>query len=117
MIRYFDRNGEPISAAEWAGLSKSEEYRRIAWDELGLCVVSTVWTGLPAHVVPGVRPAIFETLVFYKAKDLLALQPSEMTEIDCRRYPTEAEARAGHEAALAWCRAGKYPRPSDPETE
>ena len=89
---HYDRDGEPISALEWAHLFEDRVYRRVAETTLSNGRwVSTVWLGLnhgdSRHLL------IFETMVF----------PSEgdRGELDCDRYATQDEAIAGHEAMCA----------------
>ena len=83
--RYFDRNGAPITAEEWARLMEDVEYRRIACDDLpdgGR--LSTVWLGLP-NLGYG-PPSVFETMLF----------DADDKSLDCWRTTTEAEARQRH---------------------
>jgi len=54
--------------------------------------VSTVWLGLD-HSFGSGPPLIFETMVFQNRSD--------MGDLDCERYSTEAEAIAGHERMCA----------------
>lgn len=91
MGEWFDRQGNPLTLLEWAKLLQQRGYKIVARDELpNGRLVSAVWLGLN-H---GFRstPLIFETMVF--AAD-------ESGELDMDRYPTEAEAKAGHEAMVA----------------
>ena len=66
-------------------------YKRVAFDVLADGkVVSTVWIGLELEPRrKGEAPLIFETMVF----------PSESNfrDLDCERYATEEQAKAGHE--------------------
>lgn len=57
--------------------------------------VSTVWLGLDHQFGDG-PPLIFETMVF----------PAESSmDLDCERYSTEEEAKAGHSAMVEkWIR-------------
>lgn len=93
---YYNRSGEPISQQEWATLLAQEDYRRVGMDTVddpgkpGISVmVSTVWLGLD-HGWGNYEPIIFETMIF--GGDFDQWQD---------RYATEAEAIAGHAAALA----------------
>lgn len=90
MIRYYDRQGNPIT--EWARLLDDKTYQRVAETTLpdGKWV-STVWLGLNHRYSAG-PPLIFETIVFRNHDDY--------GELDCERYSTEAEALAGHEAMV-----------------
>lgn len=115
---HFDRQGEPISFAEWALLTESgrysdedDDYRRVAFTEVGPYHVSTVWLGIDHGFglpLPGVpyRPIIFESMVFASE---LSFSPERQTDFgplggfayhesfDQWRYSTEDEALAGHE--------------------
>jgi hypothetical protein len=90
---HYDRSGNAISMRDWARLRAFDDlnghrYARVARDEIGDYVVSTVWvgldTGLPTPYAPA-RPLIFETMVFKDG------QGDEQW-----RYMTETEARQGH---------------------
>lgn len=70
----------------WAAWFETAD-RRVARDEIGGCVVSTVFLGLDHRFGPGL-PILFETLVFGA--------PDDFVEIDGRRYSTWAAAEAGH---------------------
>jgi hypothetical protein len=86
---YFDRNGQPMTEEEWARAFEDIEMRRVLETALHDGKrISTVWLGLDHGL--GARPLIFETMVFEGEHSL-----------DCERYATEAEARAGHEAMVA----------------
>jgi len=93
-----DASGEPrqepdlLAWARWFEASGDE--RRVALTDIAPGVrVSTVFLGLD-HSFGGMRPLIFETLVFGGALD---------QEMD--RYSTRAEAIAGHERMVARVRA------------
>lgn len=93
MVQFYDRNGEPISVGTADRLLRNDGYRRVAWDEVGDFVISTVWLGLDLSFYVG-PPLIFETAVF-------ADDPMGGT---VRRYPTESAALAGHQAMIEVCR-------------
>ncbi len=87
MSNYYDRQGKPLDMMDWA--KRLEIERRVEQTTLpNGRWVSTVWLGLDHSFTPGGPPLIFETMVF----------PSqgEMCDLDCDRYSTEEEARAGH---------------------
>lgn len=87
MIDYYDREGNPLDDAEFMRLfSKGESYRRVARDEVGKYLVSTVWLGID-HGFGEVGPLIFETMVF---------ESGNSNNVVCKRYATEAMALAGH---------------------
>jgi hypothetical protein len=88
----FDRNGNPITMAEWGPLHADMDYKVVQQDELpNGRFVSTVWLGMNHNYGDG-PPLIFETMIFAN-HDFGA-------EMYCDRYATEVEARAGHEVAL-----------------
>jgi hypothetical protein len=95
--KFYNRLGLPITLHEWADLIADREYCKIAntlvtarWE------VSTVWLGLDHQFWDG-PPLIFETMVFGRVGDNTRMLPDEM---EMRRYTTEAQARAGHEAMV-----------------
>jgi hypothetical protein len=108
----YDRDGNPISLAEWGALRDDPEYRTLARDEPDGYLVSTVWLGLDHGWGLGI-PVIFETMVFAPATPESRAresrwygEPSE-SEYDFDgiyqdRYATEAGALAGHDQALRW---------------
>ena len=92
MPEYYDRQGQPVTARQWANRFAQPEDKRVAQTTLpdGKWV-STVWLGLNHAFTPG-PPLIFETMVFPSESD--------MGDLDCERYSTEAEAVAGHAAMV-----------------
>lgn len=94
----YDRAGRPMSDEDWARALQDTDGRRIARTELpDGKLVSTVWLGLDHRLGVDGSPLIFETMVFPSSDSLEAL--------DCERYSTEEEARAGHlEMVLRWAR-------------
>lgn len=92
---FFDMQGQPITLEEW-GRS------RMHVEPIGLTVledgaeVSTVWLGLDLRFGRGGLPLIFETMVFGGEHDL-----------DCWRYSTLEQARAGHDRVVADLEAAK----------
>jgi hypothetical protein len=91
-VRYFDRQGRRITAAECVPLWADHAQRRVAVTDVSADVrVSTVWLGLD-HSWDDGPPLIFETLVFGGPLD------GEM-----ERYSTEAQAIAGHAAMVERC--------------
>lgn len=92
---HFNRAGEAINLHEWARLHSDPDYIRVAREPIitpaGPATVSTVWLGLD-HNFSGVGPPIiFETMVFGGGEEWEDAQ---------WRYSTEAEALAGHQAAI-----------------
>ena len=89
---YYDRDGSPLDLAEWARRFEDTDYRRVDRTVLpNGYEVSTVWLGVD-HNWGGVRPHIFETMVFPEG-------PSNQ-EAWQERYATLEEAKAGHRAAV-----------------
>lgn len=82
----YDRAGEPIDTATWTDHACDDDYCTIARDTIGDVLVSTVWLGLDYSGFDSGPPVIFETMVF--------------PEGERRRYATETEAVAGHEAIV-----------------
>ena len=94
MSDYYDRQGQPITQAQWVARF-AEDHRRIAEDEFVLdgveIMVSTVWLGLD-HQYGGGPPLIFETMIFG-----LGGEWQDWTA----RYSTELQAIEGHGLAVA----------------
>jgi hypothetical protein len=89
MVRYYDRQGEPIDIKQWASLF-TPSYQHVAKDnEVEGYTVSTVWLGLD-HNWHGDKIHIFETMLFGKGE----------RDQECHRYSTEEEALAGHQAIV-----------------
>lgn len=87
MADYYDRNGDPMTLAEWADKFEDPDYKRVEFTDLGDGrEVSTVWLGLD-HSFVGPPPHVFETMVFGGPVGEDNFQ---------QRYSTEREARAGH---------------------
>ena len=84
MNLYYDREGKPLELMEWAEKVEDPSYRRVALEDRGDVVVSTVWLGVN-HALGDGPIHIFETMVLGGEYD------REMW-----RYNTEAEAEAGH---------------------
>lgn len=93
MHLYYDRSGIPIDFATWKRLHGDLNYLRVARTTVSSAAdlaktfdVSTVWLGIDHGFTGSPPPILFETMVFGLGSD----------EELCRRYATEAEARAGH---------------------
>ncbi len=93
---YYDRQGHPITLARYAWLigyhTRTEVYKRIALDDIGLYRVSTVWLGANHNWTGVGPPIIFETMVFLAGSS---------EDWGMHRYATEEQALAGHEAVCA----------------
>lgn len=91
---HYDRKGQPMTLEQW-GKAFQETDRVVAQTDLSDgTLVSTVWLGIDHRFSGNGPPLIFETMVFPHPK-------RDMREADCERYPTEEEARAGHERMVA----------------
>lgn len=89
---YYDRLGRPLTIKEYIAIrGETMEYQRVVETTLktGGAWVSTVWLGID-HSIWGGLPLIFETMAFRDAESLLDLGYMD-------RYPTEQDARRGHE--------------------
>jgi hypothetical protein len=78
-----------MSMEEWGRRLDDFEYKIIERTELeNGKLVSTVWLGMDHRFLDDGPPLIFETMVF----------PADgsLDELECERYSTEEEARAGH---------------------
>jgi hypothetical protein len=89
-IVYYHRNGKAgdfmAVMREWeAGHSIASDAVREYW-------ISTIWLPIDHNWVHTGPPLRFETMVF---------KGDDMTDLDCRRYTSEADARAGHAELLA----------------
>jgi hypothetical protein len=116
----YDREGNPISMAQWAGLLENLDYKVVEQTQIGPYWVSTVWLGLDHNYMKRAAPLIFETMVFGITRDdpmFDTLGP----DIDCRRYSTEEQAMEGHEEICTLIRATTLSlddlpsAPADPE--
>ena len=89
MTHYYDQDGNPVmDTLVWAKLFEDENYRQVAYDQIGQVKISTVWLGLDHSFGSGPR-LIFETMVFGGAHD------EEQV-----RYSTKEQALAGHQAMV-----------------
>jgi hypothetical protein len=89
---HYDRTGRAIPVWRWAWLFEDfKGYRRIARTQIGTTEVSTIWDGLDSDgFIYGGPPRVFETGVNRDGTwDIIG------------RWPSEAAALAGHEAAAA----------------
>ena len=91
MPQFYDRQGNEITRAEWAGYFETETYRVVKQTDFGEGLhLSTVWLGIDHSWGLG-PPLIFETMLF-GPKGSIDLQ---------ERYSTEQEAIEGHDAIIA----------------
>jgi hypothetical protein len=97
VIRYYDRQGNPMALSQWAKAFRDEDRivaRETVRGATASADVSTVWLGLDHQFFPGGPPLIFETMVFGG--------PLDQEQV---RYSTEAQAHAGHAEMLDRVRA------------
>lgn len=94
---FFDRDGQPLDMWGWSRLFGDMSYSRIARTTITSAAdpsknynVSTVWMGDNHNWSGSGPPIIFETMVFGDGR----------AGLDCSRYATEAQARAGHEETV-----------------
>lgn len=110
MSPYYDRRGRSISPEQFVTLFADADYRRIAFDQLERCSVSTVWLGIDHNLGYSLSaPMIFETMVSlepiteknYRARDPISLALYEVsirypkTE-ELYRFTTEKKAKHFH---------------------
>jgi hypothetical protein len=88
---------------EWATWDPEHVLRQVGRYETETHLVSTVFLGRN-HAMPwDARPLWFDTTIFDKTQSILHLADLFLREeIYCERYATLAEAKRGHEAAIAW---------------
>lgn len=86
---HFDREGNPLTdLMEWGRLHMDIRYKTVAKAVVGEARVSTVWLGYNYQFGDG-PPLIFETMIFGGPRD-----------DETWRYPTEDEARVGHQRVV-----------------
>lgn len=101
-LRYYDTDGEPCSEGRYWELLRAqghaanaeEDPTLIAADRVREVWVSTVWLGIDHRFGSAGPPLVFETMVF-----------GGPLNGEQWRWSTPAEARAGHDMALAKVRA------------
>ncbi len=96
-MKYFDREGNPMTTKEWAIAYGDVEARTIGDDSLEGQHISTVWRGLDRQVGEG-PPLIFETMIFGGPHNGY-----------CEHYPTEREALTGHQRTVGALTKGESP--------
>lgn len=92
MVRYRDREGDPLTLGQWAMLTEGNAYRWVGSTTLepsGIWV-ATIWRGMvdAFNTDTGV---LFETTVFSRR------QPDGREALEREQYLTEAAAIAGHD--------------------
>lgn len=84
---YYDRDGQPITQSQWGQLFGDHNYKVVQQDKVNGYFISTVWLGMNHAYGVDSPLAIFESMVF---------EEDSYADLDCIRYATEAEAKAGH---------------------
>lgn len=85
----WDRDTDDVRQVDTLTSFRSADDRRVAKTTLsGGTYISTIFLGIDHGFSDG-PPLVFETMVFPSADD--------MSDMDCERYSTAAEAREGHE--------------------
>ena len=91
--RFYDRDGNELSSAdELERLLCDKSYKVLKQETIGDLRVSTVWLGVDHGFVPGLKPVIFETMIFGGGKHHL--------DGELWRYSSEEEALEGHKNAV-----------------
>lgn len=93
---WYGRDGRTMCTRCVDPLLANFEYKRVAYTDLDVAEVSTVWLGIDHGFGRSHVPLIFETMIFAASDEL---------DQQTWRYPTEAAALAGHDQAVAWARA------------
>ena len=88
---YYDRDGQPITSQQWGELFTNLDYKVVQQDKVNGYFISTVWLGMNHAYGLDSPLAIFESMVFNEGS---------YEDLDCIRYATEAEAKAGHLALV-----------------
>jgi hypothetical protein len=103
MSGYFNRQGEPMTAAEWGSALNDKSQQRVAETVVNGYWISTVWLGRNHRFGDG-PPLIFETMAFPCDESGTV---TSWSEADSDRYSTEEEALAGHAAMVEKFTAAK----------
>lgn len=88
---YYDRDGQPIDLQQWGALFTNPDYKIVQQDKVNGYFISTVWLGMNHAYGVDSPLAIFESMVFNEGSS---------EDLDCIRYATEAEAKAGHQVLV-----------------
>ena len=86
--KFYDKQSNLINSYDYENYFKDSQYRLVAEDKVGECLISTAWIGIDLRKKKeeGRRPIIFETRIYngiYGGKNWA--------------YCTEYEALSGHE--------------------
>lgn len=90
-IKYRDRKGQEMTQNEWMEIQTiPDDYRRVARNQIGKYLISTVWLG-----IEDLNGSFFETMVFNHEGD------DPWHYLYDHTYKTEEEAKIGHETIVA----------------
>lgn len=99
-LKWYGMDGQSMDLLEWGKLYSDARNRRIAWTIRGPWKVSTVLIGMDHSFEEGVKPVIFETMIFHYR--------TGGQDWFCKRYSSKEEAAEGHRKALASLRSWKW---------
>jgi hypothetical protein len=107
MHKYYilDRNHQPVATdmMTWGRWFEDDANRRVAHSETEFHWISTVCLGLDHNFFGKGPPILFETMVFERQEHITKVFGKERfvhEEMDCVRYATWDEAKAGHAAMV-----------------
>lgn len=66
-MRYFDKDGEPMTRENWEAAIRSPTYDKVAKDSYGNTSVTTSWIGI--QTVLDERPTMFVTILKIRGED------------------------------------------------
>ena len=86
-----------VSLQQWGRFFEKIGNRRVAFDKVGVYLVSTVFLGIDHNFLEEGPPHLFETMIFKAGSN---------QDLYCERYATWDEAVEGHERAVAKAEKG-----------
>jgi hypothetical protein len=103
-LEFFDKDGNPISTAEWVSLFKFKDYFRLTTQLNGI-TIHTSWTGVDQPNPKG----LWQTSASHSKWDpndtpliiRTAVWDQDLELIEATQYPNAAMAKAGHEETVA----------------
>jgi hypothetical protein len=102
-FKAYGRDGAELSDEEFLVRFGDPKYQVLAQTRVGAYTVSTVWLGITHGRGSDGRPVVFESMVFSSAD--FADPSGSLSDIDTRRYTSEADAFAGHTELVTVIRA------------
>lgn len=91
-----DKTYRLCTLREWVKQFELIDNRRVGYDYINECEVSTVWLGIDHNYIYNGPPILFETMVFLDG----------ISNIYQERYSTWQEAEEGHQRAIQWVKNG-----------